>query len=85
MTTPYDKQIGGVKTAEANRGLSAIEDSQLQRLQHKRESRQGREPEVTATKNVIIREFCDGLKEHWYRETMGRSTGALSDISNILE
>ena len=84
MTTPYDKQIADIGRAEANRGLSASEDSQLQRLKQKREGWQDRDPEVVATKAVIIKEFCDGLKERWYDEKMGWSLGPISEIADIV-
>ncbi len=85
MTTPYDKQIDEIKRAEANRGISASEDAQLQRLQHKREGWLERDPEMMATKDVIIREFCNGLKERWYDEKMGWALGPIQEISAILE
>ncbi len=82
MVTPYDERIEAIKTAEANRGLSAAEDSQLQRLRHMREGWQDRDPELAIDTNVAIKEFCDKLYAKWHDDSMGWSMGIIEDIDD---
>ncbi len=82
MTTPYDDQIEGIRKAEANRGISAMEDAQLQRLQHKREGWMDRDPELSVDKAVAVKEFCDRLFVKWHDDSMGWSMGIIEDIED---